>query len=149
MPANNDSDNLYAALDLDGEGDIIIDDADIDFSDLEAKYHVAAPSGYPKVVIVDGVPVIDASKEEKLFGVIKKIFKNMGEITENGMWMPKDANGKSKGCVLASLRCFLWWFYCCLPSVHLGIRARTWHRFVVVLSKRTANALHPNLRNTH
>lgn len=100
-PAREVNPNMYDALDLDGEGDIIIDDADIDFSDLEAKYKVKEPQGFATVVIVDGVPVVDEAKEEKLLNVIKKIFKGVGEVKDNGTWMPKDPKtNKTKGYVV-------------------------------------------------
>src|SRR5438045_155450 len=63
---------------------------DIDFSDIEAKYQVPFEEGFDTIIVVDNVPIVDESKVEKLFTVMKKIFKNSGEIKENGINMPME-----------------------------------------------------------
>jgi translation initiation factor 3 subunit B len=70
---------------------------DIDFSDIEAKYKIDVPETFDNVVVVDNVPIVDHTKEEKLLNVIRKVFKNIGTIKENGIYMPKGDDGKSKG----------------------------------------------------
>ncbi len=71
---------------------------DVDFSDLEEKYAVKVPEGFDHIVLVDNAPKVDSSKEEKLLSVIRKIFKNIGTIPDDGIYMPKDeSTGKSKG----------------------------------------------------
>jgi translation initiation factor 3 subunit B len=67
-----------------------------DFSDLIEKYQVVPEIGYSNMVCIDNAPIVDDKKEEKLIAVIKKIFKNVGTIVEDGIYMPKE-NGKSKG----------------------------------------------------
>lgn len=83
--------------------DIYIDDeelAEIDFSDIEARFRVDLPTGLDTVVVVDNVPIVGQAKREKLLNVIKKIFKNIGQIKENGLHMPTDpATGESKGYI--------------------------------------------------
>ncbi|KAJ3371648.1 Translation initiation factor 3 subunit b [Kappamyces sp. JEL0680] len=70
----------------------------LDFSEIEAKYAIKVPETFDNIVVVDNVPIVDSSKEEKLLNVIKKIFKSVGGIKENGIFMPKDAETtKSKG----------------------------------------------------
>lgn len=49
------------------------------------------------MIVVDNLPVVAAEKYEKLEGVIRKIFGQIGAITENGLWMPREENGKTKG----------------------------------------------------
>ncbi|KAI8901054.1 eukaryotic translation initiation factor eIF2A-domain-containing protein [Globomyces pollinis-pini] len=71
--------------------------AEIDFSDIEEKYKVVVPTTFDNIVVIDNLPVVDGSKEEKLINVVKKIFKNVGTIKENGIQMPMGPNGKSKG----------------------------------------------------
>jgi translation initiation factor 3 subunit B len=72
--------------------------ADIDFSGIEAKYAINIPETFENIVVVDNVPIVDGSKDEKLLSVIKKIFKSAGSIKEKGIFMPKDpVTGKSKG----------------------------------------------------
>ena len=69
---------------------------DIDFSDLEKQYHVQLDTTYDNYIVVDHLPIVDDAKEEKLVKVIRKIFKNIGEIKD--LYMPKDLEtGKSQG----------------------------------------------------
>ncbi|KAJ3270097.1 Translation initiation factor 3 subunit b [Terramyces sp. JEL0728] len=71
------------------------EDYELDFSDIEAKYAVDVPTTFDNIVVVDNVPVVDETKEEKLLKVIKKIFSSAGAIKD--ITMPKNPNGKSKG----------------------------------------------------
>ena len=65
---------------------------DIDFSDIEAKYQVPFEEGFDTIIVVDNVPVVDESKVDKLLKFINKIFKNAGDIKENGVFMPMEAD---------------------------------------------------------
>ena len=55
-------------------------------------------------MVVDGVPVIDASKRDKLLARIAKDFGRKGApVKTEDMFVPwDDAKGKSKGCALHS-----------------------------------------------
>ena len=97
----------------------VYDDEDIDYSDIEAKcvclilmktsrfktlprrYQVQYDEGLDNILVVDGVPVIDKSKLEKLLQKISKDFSRKGcPIKPENITVPwNDANGKSKGCV--------------------------------------------------
>jgi translation initiation factor 3 subunit B len=70
------------------------------FSDdeLEAEELGETDTGFGNVIVVDNLPVVDSAKYEKLLGVLKKIFSQIGSIRENGLWMPmrEDVN-KSTG----------------------------------------------------
>ncbi|ORX90879.1 translation initiation factor eIF-3b [Basidiobolus meristosporus CBS 931.73] len=69
---------------------------DIDFSDIEAKYALAEEKGFDNIVIVDNVPKVDESKEEKLLNVIRKIFKSAGLLLNEGaIIMPKSKDEKT------------------------------------------------------
>ncbi|CAG8584432.1 12714_t:CDS:2 [Funneliformis mosseae] len=71
---------------------------EIDFSDIESKYQVPYEEGFDTIIVVDNVPIVDESKQEKLLKFIRKIFKNAGDIKENGINMPMDTDpdtGKS------------------------------------------------------
>ena len=59
--------------------------------------------GYDNVVVVDGVPVIDKSKLDKLLQKISKDFGRKGcPIKAENITVPwNDANGKSKGYAMA------------------------------------------------
>lgn len=62
--------------------------------------------GLDNVLVVDGVPVIDRSKLEKLLARISKEFGRKGApIKPDDMFVPWDEkSGKSKGCVVLHRR---------------------------------------------
>lgn len=74
---------------------------DIDFTDIEQAYPLPQDQGFDSLVVIDNVPVVDQSKEEKLLTVLKKLItKAAGPIKENGLLMPvenKDGKRVSKG----------------------------------------------------
>lgn len=72
----------------------------IDFSDLETKYRVTLDEDFDNILIIDNLPKIDASKEEKLLGVLKKnLFGPVNAIPrDGGCLMPRDPEtGISRG----------------------------------------------------
>lgn len=83
-PQDLDTDNLD--LDL----------SKIDFSDIESKYRVEFDAGLDTVLIVDNLPVVGASKEQKLLNLIIKKFSKHSKIKDDGVYMPME-NGESKG----------------------------------------------------
>jgi len=77
-----------------------IDYTEIDFSDIEKQFEMtmSLASSLSSVVVVDNAPIIDQSKETKLFNVFRKIFKDIGKIVEDGINMPRDPEtNMSKG----------------------------------------------------
>ena len=54
-------------------------------------------SGFGSVIVVDNLPKVPGAKVEKLTTVLKKIFGQIGVIHENGLRMPTDADGNTKG----------------------------------------------------
>lgn len=66
------------------------------------RYAVNFDDDLSNIVIVDGIPVIDKSKLEKLLAKIAKDFKRKGApIKVDDIFVPwDDATGKSKGYVL-------------------------------------------------
>ncbi|KAH8981791.1 translation initiation factor eIF-3b [Lactarius hatsudake] len=52
----------------------------MDFSDIEEKYKVRLKEGFDHILVVDGVPVIDKSKLEKLLAKIAKEFTRRSDI---------------------------------------------------------------------
>ena len=48
-------------------------------------------------IIVDGLPVVEMAKRDKLLNVVRKFFSQVGTIIENGLEMPFDEAGKSLG----------------------------------------------------
>lgn len=46
--------------------------------------------GLGNIIIVDNLPVVPREKFEKLEGVVRKIYGQIGVIKEDGLWMPVD-----------------------------------------------------------
>ncbi|KAI8641473.1 eukaryotic translation initiation factor eIF2A-domain-containing protein [Parasitella parasitica] len=70
---------------------------DINFDDIYEKHQISAESDFDTIVVVDGAPIVDEAKEEKLMTVLTKLFtKNAGDIKENGIWMPMTPNNDGK-----------------------------------------------------
>lgn len=69
---------------------------------LPRRYQVQYDEGFDNILIVDGVPVIDKSKLDKLLQKISKDFSRKGcPIKPDNIIVPwNDSNGKSKGCVV-------------------------------------------------
>ncbi|KAI0796282.1 translation initiation factor eIF-3b [Irpex lacteus] len=84
----------------------IQDDEGIDYSDIEAKYKVQYDEGLDNILVVDGVPVIDRSKLEKLLARISKEFGRKGApIKPDDMFVPwDDSTGKSKGVIFMEFK---------------------------------------------
>ncbi|KAL0951051.1 hypothetical protein HGRIS_007791 [Hohenbuehelia grisea] len=78
---------------------LTLDNGDIDYSDIEAKYQVDFDESLDNTVIVDNVPIIDKSKYDRLVAKIAKDFNKKGcSIKPDDIFMPwDDAAGKSKG----------------------------------------------------
>ncbi|KAF9585851.1 Translation initiation factor 3 subunit b [Lunasporangiospora selenospora] len=69
---------------------------EIDFTDIEEKYQLSFEEGFDNVVVVDNVPLVDDTKEEKLVQFLRKIFKNVGPIRDGHFVMPKAVNERGK-----------------------------------------------------
>lgn len=46
--------------------------------------------GFGNIIVVDNLPVVPKEKFEKLEGVVRKIYSQIGVIKEDGLWMPVD-----------------------------------------------------------
>jgi translation initiation factor 3 subunit B len=66
------------------------------------RYQVKSDDGFDNIIVVDGVPVIDRSKYDRLTSKIVKEFGKKGcTIKAEDLFLPWDeAAGKSKGCVV-------------------------------------------------
>ena len=60
-------------------------------------------TGYDNIIVIDGVPIIDKSKLDKLLAKISKEFTKRGApFKSDKAHVPwDDAAGKSTGCVIA------------------------------------------------
>jgi translation initiation factor 3 subunit B len=77
-----------------------LEELDIDFSDLEAKYATNPDDGLETFVVVDGAPTVAPAKVEMLTKVLKRLFGSVGTIKKDGWFMPMDDSGqKSKGYI--------------------------------------------------
>ena len=61
-----------------------------DDEDLHQGNSVELDTGFGNIIIVDNLPVVPREKFEKLEGVIRKIYSQIGLIKDNGLWMPID-----------------------------------------------------------
>jgi translation initiation factor 3 subunit B len=68
-------------------------------SNFLSRYQVQYDDSFDKTLVVDGVPIIDNSKLERLLTKISKEFSRKGvSIKPDDIFMPWDnASGKSKG----------------------------------------------------
>ncbi|KAG4160453.1 hypothetical protein Goshw_025729 [Gossypium schwendimanii] len=73
-----------------GENCGIISDDDDVYHDDQLEFD----SGFGNVIVVDNLPVVPREKFEKLEGVIRKIYSQIGVIKEDGLWMPVDPETK-------------------------------------------------------
>jgi translation initiation factor 3 subunit B len=74
------------------------DDMGIPSDDEEINVEeVKMDSGFGSVIVVDNLPKVPSAKVEKLTTVLKKIFGQIGVIHENGLHMPTDTDGSTKG----------------------------------------------------
>ncbi|KAI8052584.1 eukaryotic translation initiation factor eIF2A-domain-containing protein [Gilbertella persicaria] len=70
---------------------------DINFDDIYEKHRITTENDFDTIVVVDGAPIVDEAKEEKLLAVLNKLFtKGAGDIKENGIWMPMTPNEEGK-----------------------------------------------------
>ncbi|KAF7307015.1 Eukaryotic translation initiation factor 3 subunit B [Mycena indigotica] len=74
-------------------------DEGIDYSDIEAKYQVHLDDSLENVVVVDGIPIIDKKKLDKLLSRICKEFTRKGiPVKPEEIYMPwDDATGNNQG----------------------------------------------------
>lgn len=49
-------------------------------------------AGFGNIIVVDNLPVVPREKFEKLEGVIRKIYSQIGVIKEDGLWMPVESD---------------------------------------------------------
>ncbi|KAF9532030.1 eukaryotic translation initiation factor eIF2A-domain-containing protein [Crepidotus variabilis] len=81
-------------------------DDDIDYTDIEEKYEVQFDDSLDNTVVVDGIPVIDKAKLDKLLTKVCKEFSKKGvSIKSDDIFMPwDDSTGKSKGFMFVDLK---------------------------------------------
>mmetsp|Transcript_28808 Transcript_28808/g.84433 ORF Transcript_28808/g.84433 Transcript_28808/m.84433 type:complete len:691 (+) Transcript_28808:11-2083(+) len=82
----------------DGEEEPYLPEDDESDGELEAQFPMPVMQDtLDKAIVVDGLPQVPPEKYEKLLKVLEKIFTQLGPIAEDGIMMPKDENGLSKG----------------------------------------------------
>ncbi|KAL6569251.1 Eukaryotic translation initiation factor 3 subunit B [Orobanche minor] len=59
-----------------------------DDEDLKEEESLEFEDGFGNIIVVDNLPVVPKEKFEKLEGVIRKIYSQIGVIKEGGLWMP-------------------------------------------------------------
>ncbi|KVI00575.1 hypothetical protein Ccrd_021176 [Cynara cardunculus var. scolymus] len=69
-----------------------------DDEDLNEEDSLEFDAGFGNIIVVDNLPVVPQEKFEKLEGVVRKIYSQIGVIKENGLWMPvEEDTGKTRG----------------------------------------------------
>ncbi|EEF46838.1 Eukaryotic translation initiation factor 3 subunit, putative [Ricinus communis] len=61
-----------------------------DDEDVHQREQLDFEAGFNNIIVVDNLPVVPKEKFEKLEGVIRKIYSQIGVIKEDGLWMPVD-----------------------------------------------------------
>ena len=61
-----------------------------DDEDMNEEYPLEFDMGFGNIIVVDNLPVVPKEKFEKLEGVVRKIYGQIGVIKEDGFWMPVD-----------------------------------------------------------
>ncbi|GFP90453.1 eukaryotic translation initiation factor 3 subunit b [Phtheirospermum japonicum] len=61
-----------------------------DDEDLKEEESLEFEEGLDNIIVVDNLPVVPKEKFEKLEGVVRKIYSQIGVIKEDGLWMPVD-----------------------------------------------------------
>ncbi|PSS11951.1 Eukaryotic translation initiation factor 3 subunit B like [Actinidia chinensis var. chinensis] len=61
-----------------------------DDEDLNEEDRLEFDTGFGSIIVVDNLPVVPKEKFEKLEGVVRKIYGQIGVIKEDGLWMPID-----------------------------------------------------------
>ncbi|KAJ1382255.1 Translation initiation factor, beta propellor-like domain [Sesbania bispinosa] len=61
-----------------------------DDEDIYQEDNLEFDSGFANIIVVDNLPVVPREKFEKLEGVVRKIYSQIGVIKEDGLWMPID-----------------------------------------------------------
>ncbi|XP_074557396.1 eukaryotic translation initiation factor 3 subunit B-like [Curcuma longa] len=59
-----------------------------DDGDLYQDDPLEFEGGFGNIIVVDNLPVVPPEKFEKLEGVVRKIYSQIGTIRERGIWMP-------------------------------------------------------------
>jgi len=94
-PHSDDEMENESDQDFSDDEDYVDDISDADLMPDLLKQKPKESDGVDSVIVVDGVPVVDAARIEKLKGVVRKIFLKYGKIvTEH---YPVDEEGKTKG----------------------------------------------------
>ena len=68
---------------------------------FSVRFKVVANESFDNIAVLDGIPIVDSSKSEKLLAKISKEFAKRGStISANNMTIPwDDSTGMSKECV--------------------------------------------------
>ncbi|XP_074373122.1 eukaryotic translation initiation factor 3 subunit B-like [Apium graveolens] len=61
-----------------------------DDEDLNEEDALEFEGGYGNIIFVDKLPIVSKEKFEKLEGVLRKIYSQIGVIKDDGLWMPVD-----------------------------------------------------------
>ena len=65
---------------------LFYDDEEVVYQEENLEFE----SRFGNIIVVDNLLVVPREKFEKLEGVVRKIYSQIGVIKEDGLWMPVD-----------------------------------------------------------
>ncbi len=105
MPIDFDYDGLDVDLRELDELEDYISEGDVDTDrvfELEEGAEKDLSHNYDCVVVIDKVPKVPEEKLEKLTGVLRKLTGKVGQVQEDGLYLPVNDEGKTQGfCFVA------------------------------------------------
>ncbi|MCJ1349004.1 Translation initiation factor 3 subunit b [Peltigera leucophlebia] len=70
---------------------------EIDVSDLQAQYEVRLEQGLDAFVVIDGLPVVEEDRRQKLIKVLLKRLNTVGKTKEDAVFMPLNEKNMTEG----------------------------------------------------
>jgi translation initiation factor 3 subunit B len=75
------------------------DEDELDFSDLQEKYHVQMQQGLDTFIVADGLPKVTAEQKPKLIRFLLRKLNDVGRTRDDLVHMPVGENGETDGSV--------------------------------------------------
>lgn len=67
------------------------------YADLKAQFEVKLEEGLETFVVVDGLPVVEQGKKQKLAKVLLKKLSAVGHTSEDAIFMPLNERSMTEG----------------------------------------------------
>lgn len=66
-------------------------------ADLQAQYEVRLEQGLDAFVVIDGLPVVEEDRRQKLIKVLLKRLNTVGKTKEDAVYMPLNEKNMTEG----------------------------------------------------